>query len=139
MVKKADFRPARERIDALPAERRKKIEAGARKLIEAAHIGELRKALDVTQATVAARSGMKQAEISRIERAPETAKLMTVERYVESLGGKLSLVASFPDGTRAEIGMRNGRPVKSHLKIGRGPPFNTGGELGTDRRDDLAK
>lgn len=114
-MKKSDFRPAREHIDALPAERRAKIEAGARKLIAASHLAELRKALDVTQAAVAERSGIKQAEVSRIERAPETVQLRTMERYVESLGGSLKLVADFPDGTRAEIGMRHGKPMKSRV------------------------
>lgn len=137
MVRRADFRPARERIDALPADRRERIEAGARKLIEASHIGELRRALDVTQATLAERSGMKQAEISRIERAPETAKLMTVERYVESLGGSLKLVADFPDGTRAEIGMRNGRPVKSRVRARSSRVFETLEEAAAAGRDDL--
>lgn len=117
--KKSDFKPAREWIDALPKERREKIEAGAAAIVQALHLSELRKAMNVTQAGLSEKSGMKQAEISRIENNPESVQIRTMERYVRSLGGKFKLVADFPDGTRAEIPIQGGKPVKSRLKVGK--------------------
>lgn len=115
--KKSDFKSIRERIAALPRERREAIEAGAAAIIQAMHLSELRKAMNVTQTALSRKSGMKQAEISRIENNPESVQIRTMERYVRSLGGKFKLVADFPDGTHAEIPINGGKPVKSKLKV----------------------
>ncbi|WP_274627350.1 helix-turn-helix domain-containing protein [Arvimicrobium flavum] len=116
-MKKSDFKPASDWIDALTGDRRDKIEAGARKILAEMHLAELRKAMKVSQITVAERTGLKQTEVSRIERAPETVQLRTLNRYVDGLGGKFKLVAEFPDGTTAEIPLRDGKPLKSRMKV----------------------
>ncbi|WP_181164948.1 MULTISPECIES: helix-turn-helix transcriptional regulator [unclassified Mesorhizobium] len=115
MAKRSDFRPVRERIDALPAERRAKIEKGAAEILRAVHLSELRKAMSVTQMTVAARTGLKQAEVSRIEKSPASVQIKTMERYVRGLGGDMKIVAEFPDGTYAEIPLSHGKPVRSKI------------------------
>jgi hypothetical protein len=115
--KRADFVSALDELRNLPADRRKKIEAGAARLIEQMHLAEIRKALDTTQVQLSERIGMKQAEISRVENNAETAKLRTLQRYVEGLGGELQIVARFPDGTSAEIPLKAGRPVKSRVRV----------------------
>jgi DNA-binding Xre family transcriptional regulator len=115
--KKSDFRPTREWIDALAPESKARIKAGAQRLIEATHLAEIRKALTVTQTGLAERTGLKQAEISRIENNISSIQLKTLERYVEGLGGRVRIVADFPDGTWAEIPVKSGRPVKSRAKI----------------------
>jgi DNA-binding XRE family transcriptional regulator len=115
--KKSDFRSARERIEALPKERLERIEQGASEILLALHLSELRKALDVTQTKLSQRAGLKQAEVSRIENNPEKVQLRTMERYVVGLGGKLKIVAEFPDGTHAEIPLHQGRPVKSRVTV----------------------
>jgi transcriptional regulator with XRE-family HTH domain len=115
MAKRSDFRSARERIDALPAERRAKIEKGAAEILRAVHLSEIRKAMSVTQTTVAARTGLKQAEVSRIEKSPASVQLKTMERYVRGLGGAMKIVAEFPDGTYAEIPLSHGKPVRSKV------------------------
>ena len=84
--KKSDFRPARERIVALPKARRARIEGGASKILLAMHLSEIRKALDVIQAKLAHRAGLTQAEVSRIENNLEKVQLRTMERYVRRLG-----------------------------------------------------
>jgi DNA-binding XRE family transcriptional regulator len=122
--KRSDFRPAREWIDALPEERREKIYAGAAEIIKNIRLAELRKAMDVTQVKLAKKSGISQADISRIENRPETVQLRTMERYVRSLGGTFKIVAEFPDGMVAQIPLRAGKPVKSKMtaerpKLGR--------------------
>jgi hypothetical protein len=74
--KRADFVSALDRIRDLPSERRGKIEAGAARILEQMHLSEIRKALDTTQAQLAGRTGMKQAEISRVENHAEACSVM---------------------------------------------------------------
>lgn len=113
--KKSDFRPARERINALPEKRRARIERGAAEILEAMHLSEIRKALNVTQAKLSEKAGLKQAEVSRIENNPERVQLRTLERYVEGLGGRLKVVAEMPDGVHAEIPVHKGRLARSKV------------------------
>lgn len=114
-----DFRPAREWIDALPAKARKKAEDGAAAAVEAIHLAEVRKALTITQTTLADRTGLKQTEVSRIENNPASVQIRTLDRYVAGLGGKLRIVAEFPDGSHASIPVEHGRPVKSKAVVSR--------------------
>src|SRR3954447_12048353 len=104
--KRADFVSALDRIRDLPSERRGKIEAGAARILEQMHLSEIRKALDTTQAQLAGRTGMKQAEISRVENHAEASQLRTLQRYVAGLGGELQLVARFPNGVSAAIPLK---------------------------------
>ncbi|MGX9182042.1 helix-turn-helix domain-containing protein [Mesorhizobium sp. WSM2561] len=122
--KKSEAPNAREWIDRLPKDRLAKAESGAAAIIHRVHLAELRKAMDTTQARLAEKSGMKQAEISRVEHHPETVQIRTMERYVRSLGGELKIVAIFPDGTRAEIPIHAGRPVKSRITAEQEPTGN---------------
>lgn len=115
--KKSDFRPAGEWIESLPAESKARIEADTARIVEAAHLADIRKALSVTQAELAGRSGLKQGEVSRIEHRTTTVQLKTLEKYVEALGGEVRIVADFPDGTRAVIPLKSGRPVKTRTKV----------------------
>ena len=121
-LKKSDFRPARERIDRLPAERRARIQAGAETIIQAARLAEIRRALSVTQTALSESSGLKQTEVSRIENNLASVQLRTLERYIQGLGGTLKVVAEFPDGSHADIPLRGGKPVKSRASILRGEP-----------------
>ena len=111
----ADFKLSSQRLDALPTARRIQIEAGARAIVANMHLAEVRKALDITQTVLATRTGMKQAELSRIENNTENVQLKTLNRYVAGLGGTCKIVAEFPDGVVAEIPMRAGKLVKSKI------------------------
>lgn len=62
-----------------------------------ATLAALRKALHVTQAEVAARTGASQPEISRLERRDD-ALVSTIRAFVAALGADLELVARFADG-----------------------------------------
>ncbi|MGO4449391.1 helix-turn-helix domain-containing protein [Phyllobacterium sp. TAF24] len=115
--RKSEFRPVMERIATLSEDRQKKIQTGASAIIEAMHLAEVRKALDVTQNDLAQATGLQQGEISRIENHTENVQLKTLEKYVLGLGGTFKIVADFPDGTHAEIPLRSGKPVKSRVKI----------------------
>ena len=86
-----------ERLDQLPLARRKKVEQRARALIaEEMSLQDLRKARKQTQVRVAKKLGINQENVSRIEKRSDLL-ISTLSSYVEAMGGKLSLVAEFPD------------------------------------------
>lgn len=80
-------------IASLPAKRRAKVEQRADELATLKH---LREAVERTQEDLAARLGVGQDTVSRIERRSDIL-LSTLRRYVEAMGGELELVARFPN------------------------------------------
>lgn len=86
-----------ERIEKLPAARRKKVQKRTQVLIaEEMSLQDLRKARKQTQARVAKELGINQENVSRIEKRSDLL-ISTLSGYVEAMGGRLSLVAEFPD------------------------------------------
>lgn len=77
----------------LPAGRRAKIERRAQEL---ASLKDLRQAVGKTQEDLAEVMGVGQDTISRLEQRSDML-LSTLRRYVEGMGGKLELVAQFPN------------------------------------------
>ena len=87
----------KERMDGLPGARRGKVEARVADLVaEETSLRDLRKALEQTQVRVARELGIRQEDVSRIEKRTDLL-ISTLRNYVEAMGGKLSLVAEFPD------------------------------------------
>ena len=87
----------REELESLPDDRRKRIEKAANALItDEMTLRDLRKARNQTQARVAERLGINQENVSRIEQRSDLL-ISTLSGYVEAMGGKLNLVAEFPD------------------------------------------
>jgi transcriptional regulator with XRE-family HTH domain len=87
----------KQRIDRLPKARRAKVEARAAELIaEEMSLRDLRKARRRTQVRVARELGIKQENVSRIEKRSDLL-ISTLRGYVEAMGGTLRLVAEFPD------------------------------------------
>lgn len=80
-------------IAALPKERQQRVEARA---MELATLKDLRQAAQQTQEQLAAALGVGQDTISRLEKRSDML-LSTLRHYVESMGGKLELVAQFPN------------------------------------------
>ena len=80
-------------IAALPKERQKRVQARA---MELATLKDLRLAAQQTQEQLAATLGVGQDTISRLEKRSDML-LSTLRHYVESMGGKLELVAQFPN------------------------------------------
>ena len=86
-----------ERLEQLPPERRQRVEDRAQALIaEEMSLRDLRKAREQTQTSVAAKLGINQENVSRLEQRSDLL-LSTLSSYVSAMGGKLSLVAEFPD------------------------------------------
>lgn len=88
MAKKLD-----EAMAGLPAKRQARIRARAQQL---ATLKDLRQAVEQTQEDLAATLGVGQDTISRLEKRSDML-LSTLRRYIESMGGKLELVAQFPN------------------------------------------
>jgi DNA-binding XRE family transcriptional regulator len=91
------MRTLQEKLSALPIPRRKKIANRTALLIaEEMTMRELRKARKITQVEMAKTLGVKQEQISRIEKRTDL-HISTLRRSIEAMGGRLSLVAEFPD------------------------------------------
>ena len=89
-------RTLNEMIDALPKQRRERIDARSRELKdEVESLSELRKAAGKAQADIAATLKIKQPSVSKIERQTDM-YLSTLRSYVEAVGGKLDLVVRLP-------------------------------------------
>ena len=84
-------------IRNLPASRRRKIEKRAAALIaEEMTLQEPRRARAMTQVRLAKNLGVAQKQVSEIEKRTDM-HISTLRRSIEAMGGKLSLVAEFPD------------------------------------------
>lgn len=86
-----------ERMDKLPEARRRKVDRRAQSLIaEEMSLRDLRKARQRTQTRVAEELGINQENVSRLEKRTDLL-ISTLNGYVEAMGGRLHLVAEFPD------------------------------------------
>ncbi|MGD0942073.1 MAG: helix-turn-helix domain-containing protein [Terracidiphilus sp.] len=84
-------------LQAMPEERRRRIEQRAAELIaEELHLRELRRLRKLTQSRLSKKLKIGQEGVSRIEKRTDL-YLSTLRSYVEGVGGKLSLVVEFPD------------------------------------------
>jgi DNA-binding XRE family transcriptional regulator len=109
-------RTLNEKIAQLPRARREKIRQRVAELVaDEMSLRELRHALGRTQAKLATDLGVGQDTVSRYEQRADML-LSTLRHYVAKMGGKLALVAEFPDrkpvritgfGEIAESAVRN--------------------------------
>lgn len=84
-------------IKAMNPESQKRVKNRTAELVaEEMTLRELRKARKLTQVRVAKKLGMTQDGVSRLEQRSDLL-LSTLRKTVESMGGRLSLVAQFPD------------------------------------------
>jgi DNA-binding XRE family transcriptional regulator len=84
-------------INKLPAAQRKKVEARAARLIaEEMTLRELRHVRKITQQKLAETLNIGQEGVSKIEKRSDLL-MSTLRKTVEAMGGRLTLVAEFPD------------------------------------------
>ena len=88
--------------DLDPARRRKIEDRAAELIAEEMTLRELRKARKLTQVSVARELGISQDGVSRLEQRSDLL-LSTLRRTVEAMGGRLSLIARFPDRPPVEL------------------------------------
>ncbi len=95
--------PVKEIFDRLPAERKKRIDREAKKLIkEYKGLQEFRKDLGLTQEQLAGQMKISQVNISRLE-SRDDMHLSTLRKYVEALGCNLEINIRIPDQSVVRI------------------------------------
>lgn len=86
-----------DKINSFPPERQKEISDLTQELIaEELTLQELRKQRNFTQDDIAKLLGIKQENVSRLERR-NNIHLSTLKDYIHAVGGKLHLVVEFPN------------------------------------------
>jgi DNA-binding transcriptional regulator YiaG len=99
----------------LPEEERKRVEARGAELVAKIRrrmtLAELRKGQKISQAAVADALGIGQMQISRLEQRRDP-RLSTVQRTVAAMGGKLTMVVTFPDQEPVVLVTSQGAEVK---------------------------
>ncbi len=81
----------------LPADRQARINNKAKILCQSIELGKLRQSCQLKQSELAEKMGVSQASISKVESGKDI-QLSTLQKYVHSLGGEVSIVAKMPDG-----------------------------------------
>ena len=93
-----------QKLNEISPARQKKIRARTHELVaREMSLQELRHAASKTQKTVARTLNMGQDGISRLEKRSDLL-LSTLRNYIEAAGGRLTLVAQFPDKEPIAIG-----------------------------------
>jgi DNA-binding XRE family transcriptional regulator len=122
-------RTLNEVIKGLPPDQQQEIEAQATHLIEEEMtLRDLRKAHELTQERMAETLRISQDGVSRIEKRSDFL-LSTLRSYVEAMGGKLRLIAEFPD--RKPVMLSDFKSLGAHATRDRKTvPSRTGGKPG---------
>jgi DNA-binding XRE family transcriptional regulator len=86
----------RELLDAMPADRQRRIDKRFQKGLAAMPLDQLRKAQEMTQLQLAGILGVNQGEVSKIEHRSDIC-VSTLAEYIEAIGGRLEIRAVFKD------------------------------------------
>lgn len=104
--------PLQKVLAEFPKDRQEKIRAKADKYIhEYENLAGLRKELGITQEEIAQHQGVKQVNISNLERRNDML-ISTLRKYVASFGGKLEINIRLPNEDTAKIKSLNVRSTK---------------------------
>lgn len=106
-----------QKLNTFSPARRRRIEARAAALIaEEQSLRQLRRARKLTQQRLARRLRIGQDGVSRLEQRSDLL-LSTLRSYVQALGGRLSLIAEFPDSPPVRLaGLATNEPSGSDRK-----------------------
>src|SRR5687767_10821660 len=89
--------PIQKILDSLPKKRQEKIKAKADKYIqEYKTLAEFRRNLGITQVEMAKKQGVKQVNVSTLERRQDML-VSSLHKYVTALGGKLEIQIRMPN------------------------------------------
>jgi len=87
-----------ELLEELPPERRARISRRTQEMLAELRLHEVRAACELTQEQLAERLNIDQPNVSRLENRSDV-HVSTLADYVAALGGRLELLAVFPEGT----------------------------------------
>ena len=89
-----------EAIAARKTESQARIREMADEMILETGLQMIREALQLSQKSVAENMGISQPAVTQIEQRGNELKVATLKRYIEAMGGKLSLDVELPSGER---------------------------------------
>jgi DNA-binding transcriptional regulator YiaG len=89
-------RKFQELLDKMPTESRREVALRVKQTLEGMPLEELRRARQMSQTKLAESWGVTQSEVSKIEHRTD-AYISTLAEYIEALGGRLEIMAIFPD------------------------------------------
>lgn len=87
-----------EAIASRSPESQARIKEMAEEMILETGLQLMREELQLSQKTLAESMGVSQPAITQIEQRGNDVKLATLKRYIEAMGGKLSLTVELPEG-----------------------------------------
>ncbi len=90
-------RPFTELTKNFSPERRGRIDEMKRELLAEMPLHELRRALELTQRDIARLLNVNQPAVSKIEQRSDV-YISSLRSYIEAAGGKLKIIAEFPEG-----------------------------------------
>ena len=93
----SERRPFTELTKDFSPERRQRIDDMKRELLAEMPLHELRRALELTQRDLARLLNVNQPAISKIEQRSDV-YISSLRSYIEAAGGKLKIIAEFPEG-----------------------------------------
>lgn len=86
-------------IAQMPPERQKRVKKMAEESMLEVELQRLRETLELSQQQLADIMGVTQPAVVAIEQRGVDIKLVTLKRYIEAMGGKLSLTVEMKGGT----------------------------------------
>ena len=99
----------------MPA-RRRRISDMKRELLTEMPLHELRRARALTQQELAEMLKVNQPAVSKLEQRPDV-YISSLRSYIEAVGGKLKIVAEFPEGEVAITNFSDVREAESRSEI----------------------
>ncbi len=93
----AGHKPFSKLVDKMSPDRRARSDARVKELRQEMLLAELRKHTGMTQQELADKLGISQPSLSKME-SQEDMQIGTLNRLVDSIGGKLELIVHLPDG-----------------------------------------
>lgn len=107
-------RPFTELTKDFSPERRQRIDEMKRELLAEMPLHELRRALELTQRDLARLLNVNQPAVSKIEQRNDV-YISSLRSYIEAAGGKLKIIAEFPEGEVAITNFSEVREVVSKV------------------------
>ena len=109
----AGHRPFSELTKDFSPEQRRRIDEEKRELLRAMRLHELRRARELTQQDLAERLNVNQPAVAKLEQRADV-YVSSLRHYVEAVGGRLKVVAEFPEGDVA---------ITNFSEVGEAPPL----------------
>lgn len=108
----AGHRPFAELTKDWSPERRDRVKEEAETLLREMRLHELRRARDLTQQDLAKRLNVNQPAVAKLEQRADV-YVSSLRHYIEAVGGRLKVVAEFPEGEVA---------ITNFSEVGEAPP-----------------